>query len=310
MSRIPVIELERFRRGSPIDRRSVARKVDRACREIGFVSIAAHGVSSATLCAARDTALEFFALPQSRKAEVARPARGVPRGWLGVGHESLARSRGGRALADLNESFQIGPLSAPDNLWPSRPAAFQRAWSTYYRAMEGLALDLTRLFAVALGLPAGFFDRTHHDHASRLRSRHYPPQPEPPPRGQLRAGAHTDYVSFAILNADPFAPGLQARDAAGRWHDVSHQPEELLVNIGDLLRRWTNDRWMSPLHRVVNPPPGAEPRGRLSLVFFHCPGPSTRIECLESCCRERPAKYRSVTAGEWVRAKLRRAELA
>ena len=137
----------------------------------------------------------------------------------------------------------------------------------------------------------------------------YPAPAAPPEPGQLRAGAHTDYGTLTILRAENVVGGLQVQTRAGEWVDVSVPPEAFVVNLGDMLMRWTNDRWRSTLHRVVNPPlsAGAASR-RQSLAFFHNPNPDALIECLPNCCdADHPAQYAPITAGAFIAEKAAKA---
>jgi isopenicillin N synthase-like dioxygenase len=257
----------------------------------------------------------FFDLPLAEKARVARPAKDVARGYIALDEESLARSRDPGAYgSDLNESLMIGPVDRPPaayadalaagrhfapNLWPERPAELRDIWTAYYRTMGSLAASLMRTFALALGLPEGFFDTKIDKHISRLRVRNYPAQSVAPAPGQIRAGAHSDYGSLTILATEDKPGGLQVCNAAGEWVDVPIVDDCLIVNIGDLLARWTNDTWVSTLHRVINPPAGAGAESRRqSLVFFHNPNYDAVIESLVP---DTPAKYPRTTSGEHLR---------
>ncbi len=314
---VPVIDIAPFRLGGAADKAAVAAAVDRACRDIGFLVIAGHGVDAALIERTRTVARDFFALPLAEKQRVARPAPHVTRGYIGLHDESLARSRDPMAAgSDLNESLMIGPVDAPPpavaaaggahfapNLWPERPAGLRAVWSDYYRATGALAATVMRIFAVALGRPEAYFDDKIDHHISRLRVRHYPPQREAPAPGQIRAGAHSDYGSLTLLATEDKPGGLQVCNAAGDWRDVPVVPGTFIVNIGDLMARWTNDRWVSTLHRVVNPPRSVEDAGeadtsRVSLVFFHNPNHDAEIRSLDDGA---PAKYAPTTSGEHLR---------
>ena len=170
------------------------------------------------------------------------------------------------------------------NLWPTRPAPLRAVYTTYFRVMSDLARTLMRLFALALDQPETFFDDKIDKHISRLRVRNYPAPQEPPRPGQLRAGAHSDYGSLTILKTEDKPGGLQVCNKAGEWVDVPIVPDCFIVNLGDLMARWTNDTWVSTLHRVVNPPlAAADMSRRQSLVFFHNPNYDAVIECIPSC---------------------------
>lgn len=313
---VPVIDIAPAFGGPAAARRAVADQVDRACRDIGFLVISGHGVPSEQIDRMRRVSAAFFDLPLAQKRRVARPSKAVTRGYIGIDEESLARSRDPAATgSDLNESLMIGPVDPPPaevaasalagqhfaaNRWPDAPADLQAVWTDYYRSMGRLAQTLMRIFALALQLPEDFFDDKFDHHISRLRVRNYPAQLQPPLPGQIRAGAHSDYGSLTILAAEDKPGGLQVCNAAGDWVDVPIVPGAFIVNIGDLMARWTNDRWVSTLHRVVNPPAdaGAAAR-RQSLVFFHNPNLDARIESLVA---DEPARYPPTTSGEHLRS--------
>jgi isopenicillin N synthase-like dioxygenase len=175
----------------------------------------------------------------------------------------------------------------------------------YYSQMGELARDLLRLSALAIKLPERFFDDKVAHHIGRLTMRLYPEQKVSPLPGQLRAGAHTDYGTVTILRPGDSIGGLQVADRQGGWHDVPAIPNSFVINQGDLMARWTNDRWISTLHRVVNPP--SEALGgnrRLSIVFFHHPNYDALIECLPTCkAPNETAKYPAITVAEYYALK-------
>jgi isopenicillin N synthase-like dioxygenase len=316
---VPIIDISSFTAGTTKDRLAVAQSVDRACRDIGFLIITGHGVSKSLVAEMRKVSRAFFDLPTAEKTRVARPAVDVLRGYIGLNEESLARSRDRyNTSSDLNESFMIGPVDTPAadyafapaagkhfaaNIWPEAPAGLRSTWTDYYRAMGELAQTLMRIFAVGLGLEETFFDSKIDRHISRLRVRNYPAQTEPPAPGKIRAGAHSDYGSLTILATEDRPGGLQVCNSVGEWVDVPIVPDCFIINIGDLLAHWTNDTWVSTLHRVVNPPAdaGAGSR-RQSLVFFHNPNYDAEIACLSTVVAngEHP-KYSPTTSGEYLR---------
>jgi isopenicillin N synthase-like dioxygenase len=315
--KIPTIDLRRFLDNSAAVRQRVAQEVDRTCRESGFLLVTGHGVSQDLLRCAAGVTREFFALPAAQKLKSIQPAHGVLRGYFPIGKESLSYSLDRAAPPDLNESFMIGPPNAPadkyhrcpaagghfaPNVWPNRPRAFKAVWTRYYRAMEDLSAALMRLFALSLDLPEDFFDDKIDRHIGRLRARYYPPQGGRPRPGQLRAGAHTDYGSLTIILPEDGPGGLEVSPDGRRWSAVPLAPGGFVVNIGDLMERWTNERWSSTLHRVVNPPPGRPgDTGRLSLVFFHAPNYDTSVGSLDG---DHAPKHAPVSAGEYLRGKF------
>ena len=284
--------------------------------------ISGHGVDPDLIDAVESVSRAFFDLPLEEKMRIVRPAPDVTRGYMPMKAEVLVRSRGGNAPGDLNESLMIGPVdadgsayyTAPEagrhfapNLWPERPEGLRPIYERYYRVMDALAIDLMRLFALALGLPEKYFDSSVDRSISRLRVRNYPAPLEPPVPGQLRAGAHSDYGSLTILKTEDRPGGLQVLGKDGDWLDVPHRPGCFVVNIGDMMARWTNDRWVSTLHRVVNPPADrvAESR-RQSVVFFQNPNYDALVACLPSCTdAAHPPKYRADDVGRPSAGKVR-----
>ncbi|MGF1625797.1 MAG: isopenicillin N synthase family dioxygenase, partial [Alphaproteobacteria bacterium] len=292
---IPLIDLDHFDRAGEA---AVARAVGDACARVGFFAITNFAVPQSVLDDAWAAARGFFDLPLDERLAAKVPYAGYPYGYCPFKAETLAYSLGEETPADLKESYSCaftqaprGPLADPDeafahspNIWPARPAGFAEAMRGYYEAMSVLAARLMRLFAIALDLPPGHFAPMIDRHVSGLRILNYPEQAVPPEPGQIRAGAHTDYGSLTILRQEAAPGGLQVLGPDGGWLDVPAHPDSLVVNLGDLMQRWTNDRWRSTLHRVVNPPPDAQGRSRRqSIAFFHQPNWDARIDCIPSC---------------------------
>ncbi len=308
---IPAIDLERYGDGSAEQRRQVAAEVDRACQDIGFLVIRGHGVDPRVLERAQAASRAFFDLPAERKKRFAPPDKRF-RGYYSIGNTALAYSRDQNTPPDLFERFTIGPFGVPDdayhgqyrdsffpdNIWPDEPEEFRPAMEAYYQSMEALAATLMRVFALALDLPEDYFASSIDKHISAMSANFYPAQTHAPAEGQLRAGAHTDYGSLTIV-APTAAPGCLQVLRDGEWFDVQPEPGCFVVNIGDLMAQWTNDRWVSTMHRVANPPREAAHRERLSLIFFHQPNADALVECLPSCQGpDNPPRYMPVTSGE------------
>jgi isopenicillin N synthase-like dioxygenase len=319
---VPLIDIAPFLNGSATDKRTVAEEVGRACEGIGFFSVVGHGVPQDLIATMRAVSRAFFDLPLPAKMTVARSVPGRLRGYLPLGGKSLSYTLDKAAPPDAHEAFSMGPVDVPDdeyhrrpaassyfapNVWPPEPAEMPLVWSEYYRVMEKLAAQLMEIFAQALGLPEAFFTDKIDKHISVLNVLNYPAQTQAPLPGQLRAGAHSDYGSLTILRTDD--AGLQVRTRRDEWVDVETVADSFVVNIGDLMMHWTNDRWISTLHRVVNPPrDDARARSRLSLVFFHQPNYDAMISCLESCRGPgNPAKYPPISSGEHMLMKVRKA---
>ena len=316
---VPIIDLKPWFDGTPEGKAAVGRAVDEACRGIGFLVITHHQIPQSLIARVSQASRDFFALPLAEKRKVDRPRDDAVRGYSAVGEEGLSYSLEEVAPGDLKESFSIGPSGVPDddyhrgpaagahfepNLWPQLPG-FQAAYTEYFEAMSDLSRSLMCMFATGLGLPETFFDDKIDKHISMFRVLSYPAQNEPPLPGQMRAGAHSDYGSLTIVLPD--GPGLQVFNKAGQWVDVPQVPESLVVNIADLMMQWTNDEWVSTLHRVVNPPFDDSQRNvrRQSLVFFHQPNYDAMVECLPGCLAPGASpKYAPISSGDHLTSKF------
>jgi isopenicillin N synthase-like dioxygenase len=320
MDSIPVVDIAPFREGGAKDREAVARQVDGACSSLGFLMISGHGVADNLIDDIRRASLAYFDRPLEEKLKLRMPPDRY-RGYIALGSEALSYSLDNESPPDFKESFSIGPVDFADddyhraaapgkffapNLWPESPPDFRPVWESYYREMERVATALMRIFAVGLGMDRHYFDDKIDRHITNFSVLHYPEQAREPLPGQLRAGAHIDYGSLTILKPDNAPGGLQVLNKDGQWIDVPTLPGTLVVNLGDLMAEWTNNRWVSTLHRVVNPPRDkALGSRRLSMAFFHQPNYDAVIECLPTCFNARcPPLYGRTTSGEHVWMKI------
>jgi len=324
---VPVIDIAPYLAGTPQGKRRVTEQLGRACREVGFYVIVGHGVDPGLVDQIETVSREFFDLPldEKMKVHIGKVSGGV--GYSAVGDTALAYTRGQVTPPDLNETFQIAKVDVtkeayfqneaargmvPTNRWPERPGALKALYTKYYLRMGALAADLMRLSALALDLPETYFDDKIDRHISRLNVRLYPEQKVAPLPGQLRAGAHTDYGTVTILRPGDTIGGLQVADSNGNWHDVPIIPNSFVINQGDLMARWTNDRWLSTLHRVANPP--AEAKGgsrRLSIVFFHHPNYDANVSCLPTCVEPGVAPaYEPITVSNYYSMKKSQQRMA
>ena len=282
------------------DRNIVATEVREACETIGFFAVRGHRVPQGVIERMRSTSRHFFDLPLSRKMEVARPRPEQNRAYHAEGTETLARLAGNDSPPDYKEVFAMGPpdVVTDDPRYQAAPGAYPNyapnQW-TDRAAMEDLQDTICRVFALALDLPEDWFIRHLDYHCSMLRALNYPEQTMQPQPGQLRAGEHTDLGMLTILKNEAADGGLEVRDINGRWHEAPVVEDGFIVNIGDLLMRWTNDRFRSTLHRVANPVRGNGAR-RLSIAYFVAPNYDSLVECAPTCSTaDTPAKYPPVT---------------
>lgn len=308
MTLVTAIDLAPYRLGTARDRDDVAAAVDAANRGTGFLAVTGHGVPDELCAAIRSATGAFFALPTEVKLRYVVADKAANRGYIALGSEALGYSFGQETPPDLNEGFNIGwePPPEPDpvffapNVWPAEVPGFRDAWLAYWHALDGLGKLLMEVFAVALGLDPAHFEAALERNISVLRANHYERRagaPEPV-AGQLRLGPHSDYGSCTILLADP-VPGLQLLVDDG-WHDVLPPADGFLVNIGDLLAEWTNDRWHSTVHRVT-----VSSERRASIAFFQQPNRDAVIAALPGCLAEGEVeRYSPTTSGAHLLAKL------
>ena len=305
---IPTIDLR-----DPSD--VVARQLDAACSEIGFVQIVGHEIDSVLEHEAWSCAKAFFALSDEAKMAVAIPD-GDAYGYGPFQVERLAASRGQESPPDLKETFSIGPfvesgemaeIIAHDpaaafayspNRWPADLSEMAAVMQRYYDELGALCARLLSLMAQGLGMPADTFASAIDRHTSALRLLHYPHiNPAEVVAGQLRAGAHSDYGTITLLRQDDAPGGLEVRGIDDEWHAVPAQDGAYVVNIGDALERWTAGRWRSTLHRVQIPPAASGSNRRQSIAFFHNANWDAVIDVLEPCRPADGAVDPPITAG-------------
>jgi len=324
MTSLPILDLARWTR-DPADRRALAADLDAAAREVGFFQLVGHGVPADLVARARAITDEYFALALDEKLPHRPPSAEINRGYAPRNSESLAYSLGDDAAPrppDLFEAFNVGEEGWPAddpvyasrahdifaaNIWPTRPSGFHQAVMAYFAAVKDLAWRFSGVVATALGLEESFFvDKVDHStNLLRIISYATAASDADPLERQIGMGAHSDYGLFTILYADP-VPGLQVVGRDGVWHDAIPEPGAFVVNIGDLMAQWTNDRWRSTLHRVL--PPARPAQGvnrRRSMAFFFDGNWDMTVEALPTCVSaDNPAKYAPVMAGDHLMAKL------
>jgi isopenicillin N synthase-like dioxygenase len=282
-----------------------ARCIDAALCSAGFFAIAGHGVPADVMAQAFDAGHRFFALPQADKERWHIKRWPLQRGFDPIGWQALDPAQ----PPDLKESFYLGVEAIGPNQWPEEALlpGFRAACEAYAAAMERLARRLMGLFEQALQLPGGNFDSFMRQPTCTTRLLHYPPQPVQAAPGQMGCGAHTDWGALTLLAQDD-AGGLQVQRRDGSWLDVPPVAGALVVNVGDMMQRWTNDRWPSTMHRVINRLAG---RDRWSIAYFFDLDAHARIEPLAPCVSAtNPARYGAITAGEHLAEMYRRTTVA
>ncbi|MFJ4987771.1 isopenicillin N synthase family dioxygenase [Streptomyces sp. NPDC088732] len=310
---IPTIDLGPWLTGDAAARARVATTVDEALCAAGFLLVTGHGVDPGLRAAIREAARRFFLLPADAKQQYAVRVGG--RGWLGPGAEANASAEGTPTPPDLKESWSFAaerPTGDPavdaewflPNVWPSQVPGLRPLVTEYIARMRELSDRLLELLAAALGVAPDFFTR-HTGHPTwGLNLNWYPGTEvvgEPAP-GQFRIGPHTDFGTVTVLDRQQGKGGLQVHTDAGGWQDAPWHPDAFTVNIGDLMARWTGDRWRSGRHRVLPPPADAPAEELMSLVWFFECDPGTRVVPLPAPVGR--VAYEPVDSHTYLRAKL------
>lgn len=323
MTALDSFDLTPFATGTPLPNpqaAATAAAIDETLRSTGFLLVSGHGVSDQVRTAYFDAMREFFALPEDEKNEIAIGKSEFHRGYVGFATETLEGALAGDEDAvgdvlagDMKETLDTGVECGPDhpafvagiplhgpNQWPDLPG-FRDAVEAYRTASIEASHRMQRALAMALGLDTEFFISQPGDTMYHLRLIHYPPMdrltPEP---GQLGCGAHTDYGTLTLL-ADDGVGGLQVRERSGEWIDVTVPEGQLVVNLGDLMAIWTNDRWVSNPHRVVNAP-GVD---RYSSPLFVTPPFHLRIETLPTCIADgETARHEPMVTGPYLMSRF------
>ncbi|WP_304351093.1 isopenicillin N synthase family oxygenase [Comamonas testosteroni] len=298
---LPLIDISGLRSHDPVDQHLVAEQLRQVCEQRGFFYITGHGIDPALISSLFAASQRFFDLPMTEKLAVDKKLSLCNRGYEPLRAQTLESG----APPDLKESFYAGAeVAANDarvlagrfntgpNQWPETLPDFRAVMQNYYQAAYGLGATIVRGLALSLGVPVSHFDGYLKDAAATLRLLHYPPQPANPDPGEKGCGEHTDFGGVTLLLQDE-AGGLQVWDKdLGNWIDAPPVPGAFVVNIGDLFARWTNDRYVSTLHRVIN----VSGRERYSVPFFFTGNLLHKVECIPTCLDEgEQPKYPAVT---------------
>ncbi|MEO1060881.1 MAG: 2-oxoglutarate and iron-dependent oxygenase domain-containing protein [Actinomycetota bacterium] len=302
--KVPTIDVAAWRSAGDEERKPIARDVDEALCTSGFLVAINHGIPAELIDRVRREAAAFFALDPADKAAYAVRVGG--RGWIPPGAESNAYASGEESPPDLKETLKLGyhpDDSAMANRWPSEVPHLRPAAEAYLAAVWAVALDCFELLTAALGLAPLTLGRHASAEESSLNLNWYPSLDAvgPPEEGQFRIGAHSDFGVLTLLDRQAGYGGLQLRTPDGDWVDAPVVEHSLTINVGDLLARWTGDRWRSTVHRVLPPSEQDAAEELLSLVCFCGIEPDTVVETLDVAG---PHTYPPVRAGDYLREKL------
>lgn len=306
---IPLVDLDLFVKGDAIQRNAFVDQLGRAFHEIGFVGVVNHGVPKDLVDGFYAASKAFFSLPEAEKLRYEIPGLAGQRGYTSFGKEHAKHSE----VGDLKEFFQIGQTvldgdvirsEYPENVLVESPAAFTDLGIKLYKSFEESGAKLLQAIALFLKLGENYFDSKIHNGNSILRAIHYPPIISEP-KSAIRAEQHED-INLITLLVGASSGGLQVLTKKGQWMDAIPGENEIVVNVGDMLQRLTNNYLVSTTHRVVNPPRQEWHIPRLSIPFFLHPRSEMDLSCLESCVEPgTQAAYQPITAGAYLDERLR-----
>ncbi|UGU16087.1 isopenicillin N synthase family oxygenase [Sinomicrobium kalidii] len=308
MDKIPSVDLREFLSDDPGKKNKFIKEIGDAYEEIGFVALKGHFLSDQLVKDLYDEIKKFFALPEEVKKKYEIEGIGGQRGYTSFGKEHAK----GRKEGDLKEFWHFGQyveddpkLKAeyPENVMVAELPRFNEVGKEAYKMLEKTARYVLRALALRLELEENYFDKWIKNGNSILRPIHYPPITREP-ENAIRAAAHGD-INLITLLMGAHGKGLQVQNHNGQWIDAIAEPDELMINVGDMLSRHTNNRLKSTIHQVVNPPRELWGTSRYSIPFFMHPISEMPLNCLENCVDEQhPRLYEDITAGEFLHERL------
>ncbi len=306
---IPLVDLDKFVNGNAEERLAFAKKLGNAFHDVGFVGVINHGVPKELVDGFYSNAKKFFAMDVDTKKKYEIVELAGQRGYTSFGREKAKQAQ----VADLKEFYQFGqevtdgdPIKSeyPDNIYVDETPEFTDLGRNLYESFEKSGAHLLKAIAIHLNLGEDYFDTRIHNGNSILRAIHYPPILSEP-KSAIRAEEHED-INLITLLVGASAGGLQVLSKTGEWLDVLPGENEIVVNVGDMLQRLTNNYLKSTTHRVVNPPREFWHTPRLSIPFFLHPRATMDLTCLDQCVTEEfPLGYETITAGEYLNQRLR-----
>ena len=308
MKKIPLVDLSRFIDSSVEKKETFIKSLGNAFETIGFVALNGHSLSRDIQQALYDQVSSFFSLPQASKNQYIMKGGGRQRRYTAFGKEHAK----GQSKGDLKEFWHFGqeivndePLmqTYPANIIVTELPEFNSLGMKVFKELERIALKVLQALAIYLGLEDNYFNLFVERGNSILRAIHYPPIMSPP-EGAVRAAAHGD-INLITLLMGAQGSGLQVQNNSGEWIEASVDKNTLIINIGDMLSRLTNNKLKSTLHRVVNPPKESWNKPRYSIPFFMHPVPEMDLTCLPQCVDEdHPKQYEDINASQFLTLRL------
>ncbi len=309
MQNIPSVDLRDFLSDDPKRKQKFVNEIGKAYEDIGFVALKGHFLDDKLVDELYEEVRNFFNLPLEVKGKYEIPRIGGQRGYISFGKEHAK----GRSAGDLKEFWHFGQYVSenskykdvyPDNVQVEELPRFNVVGKDAYQMLEKTGVYVLRALAIYLGLDEFYFDNFIKDGNSILRPIHYPPITDEPKDGAVRAAAHGDINLITLLMGSQ-GKGLQVQNHNGDWIDAIAAPDEVVINVGDMLSRHTNNKLKSTIHRVVNPPRELWGTSRFSIPFFMHPVSDMPLNCLENCIDEKnPKLYENITSGEFLHERL------
>lgn len=306
---IPSVDLNDFTKGTPEQKAAFVQQLGRAYEDIGFVAVKGHLLSDELSASLYEQVKKFYAMSDEHKAGYEVPGLAGQRGYTSFGKEHAK----GRTEGDLKEFWQFGqyvedadPVKAeyPDNVTVTQLPDFNVLGKEAYKRLEETGKYMLRAIALYLGLDEFYFDEKIHNGNSILRAIHYPPITNEP-KSAVRAAEHED-INLITLLMGASAEGLEVLNKQNQWVGITALPDQLVVNVGDMLQRLTNNKLKSTTHRVVNPPKEKWGTSRYSIPFFLHPRSNMKLDCLpQTITGDNPIAYEPITAGEYLDERLR-----
>jgi isopenicillin N synthase-like dioxygenase len=308
MQNIPSVDLRDFLSDNPERKQKFVNEIGRAFEDIGFVALKGHFLNEKLVAELYGEIKNFFTLPLETKYSYEIPGIGGQRGYVSFGTEHAK----GRKEGDLKEFWHFGQYvdkdskwadEYPDNVDVKELPNFNKVGKEAFQMLEKTGINVLRAIALHLGLDEFYFDNYGKEGNSILRPIHYPPITQEP-ENAIRAAAHGD-INLITLLMGAQGRGLQVKNHDGEWIDAIAEPDELVINVGDMLSRHTNNKLKSTIHQVVNPPRELWGTSRYSVPFFMHPVSDMRLDCLESCIdAENPKLYEDIAAGDFLHERL------
>ena len=305
---IPSVDLSDFTEGNKETKAAFVKELGKAYEEIGFVAVKNHGLSDALCAELYEQVKGFFTLSKEEKEAYEIEGLAGQRGYVSFGKEHAKNKNEG----DLKEFWHFGqtvedndPIKEeyPDNVQVNELPKFNAVGREVYQKLEETGREMLRAIALHLNLDENYFDAKIHNGNSILRPIHYPPITHEP-KDAVRAAEHED-INLITLLMGASADGLQVLNKSGEWISVTALPDQIVVNVGDMLQRLTNNKLKSTTHRVVNPPREKWGTSRYSIPFFLHPRSEVSLNCLPSCISEsNPKNFSDITAGEYLEQRI------